>query len=371
MNDFELTGIQVKDVKLHHNSQLPVEELYVKTRYGQVYVTIQGKRGKTPIITFPDIGLNSKLQFHGFFDFPDNEPLMDSFCCYHINPIGQEENAPTLPTNYVYPTCDQLAETVLDVVNNFNLKGVICFGIGLGANILSRFSLLHPDLVNACVLINCVSSKCGWIEWGYQKWNRWYLGSGQYTEFTNNYLLWHHFGYQTWENNHDLIQTYSEIFSKNNPINLSHLINTYIARTDLGIERPGIENVSKEKRYNFRCNVLNVMGDHSPHDDDVVDTNGRLDPTKSAFVKFADCGGMVLEEQPAKMAEAFRHFLQGLGYVPHLSITRHSLANRQTEQAIRLKQLHHKEDGPLSEETVSLANVPVSFDENTFKNQLA
>ena len=56
------------------------------------------------------------------------------------------------------------------------------------------------------------------------------------------------------------------------------------------------------------------MGDHSPHDDDVVETNGRLDPTKSAFVKFADCGGLVLEEQPAKMAEAFRHFLQGLGY---------------------------------------------------------
>lgn len=27
------------------------------------------------------------------------------------------------------------------------------------------------------------------------------------------------------------------------------------------------------------------MGDHSPHDDDVVETNGRLDPSKSAFVK--------------------------------------------------------------------------------------
>jgi hypothetical protein len=56
------------------------------------------------------------------------------------------------------------------------------------------------------------------------------------------------------------------------------------------------------------------MGDHSPHEDDVVETNGRLDPTKSSFVKFADCGGMVLEEQPAKMSESLRHFLQGLGY---------------------------------------------------------
>ena len=29
------------------------------------------------------------------------------------------------------------------------------------------------------------------------------------------------------------------------------------------------------------------MGDESPHDDDVIDTNGRLEPTKSAFIKVA------------------------------------------------------------------------------------
>ena len=42
-----------------------------------------------------------------------------------------------------------------------------------------------------------------------------------------------------------------------------------------------------------------------------------FDTKKSNFFnskKFADCGGMVLEEQPAKMAEALRHYLQGLGY---------------------------------------------------------
>ena len=27
------------------------------------------------------------------------------------------------------------------------------------------------------------------------------------------------------------------------------------------------------------------MGDHSPNEDDVVETNGKLDPTKSSFVK--------------------------------------------------------------------------------------
>jgi hypothetical protein len=28
------------------------------------------------------------------------EPLMDSFCVYHINALGQEENSPTLPSKY-------------------------------------------------------------------------------------------------------------------------------------------------------------------------------------------------------------------------------------------------------------------------------
>ena len=31
------------------------------------------------------------------------------------------------------------------------------------------FKLLHPDLVNGSVFINACSTKCGWIEWGYQK----------------------------------------------------------------------------------------------------------------------------------------------------------------------------------------------------------
>jgi hypothetical protein len=34
------------------------------------------------------------------------------------------------------------------------------------------------------------------------------------------------------------------------------------------------------------------------------------------FIAFqvSDCSGMVLEEQPIKVAEAFRLFLQGMGY---------------------------------------------------------
>ncbi len=77
----------------------------------------------------------------------------------------------------------------------------------------------------------------------------------------------------------------------------------------------------------------------------------------TSYVEFADCGSAVLDEQPAKLAEAIRLFLQGLGYskkysllsffiqkfvflVSHLSIPRYSTANRLAEQSAEYKRQH-------------------------------
>jgi hypothetical protein len=59
---------------------------------------------------------------------------------------------------------------------------------------------------------------------------------------------------------------------------------------------------------------MNITGSTSPHKDDVVETNDLMDPATTSYVEFSDCGGAILDEQPAKMAEAVRLFLQGLGY---------------------------------------------------------
>jgi len=72
--------------------------------------------------------------------------------------------------------------------------------------------------------------------------------------------------------------------------------------------------LQREKEYFNRCVIMNITGFSSPHKDDVIDTNDRCDPAKSSYVEFADCGGAVLDEQPAKTAEAIRLFLQGLGH---------------------------------------------------------
>ena len=60
--------------------------------------------------------------------------------------------------------------------------------------------------------------------------------------------------------------------------------------------------------------VLNMTGDRSPHVDATVAFNGRLQPNKCTWMKIQDCA-MVLEEQPGKVAEAVKLFVQGLGYI--------------------------------------------------------
>ncbi len=107
--------------------------------------------------------------------------------------------------------------------------------------------------------------------------------------------------------------------------------------------------------------MVNITGFSSPHKDAVIDTNDRCDPAMSSYVEFADCGGAVLDEQPAKTAEAIRLFLQGLGHskfsikfnfffstnlclVSHMSIAKFSIANRLTEQAAEYK----RRNGPLA-----------------------
>lgn len=68
-----------------------------------------------------------------------------------------------------------------------------------------------------------------------------------------------------------------------NPTNLAMLINAYIHRTDLNIARTpsGTPQVSKT----LKMPVINITGALSPHADDTVTLNGRLDPTNSTWMK--------------------------------------------------------------------------------------
>ncbi|XP_038112038.1 protein NDRG3 isoform X5 [Culex quinquefasciatus] len=317
MDDIELRSVQLQYPNQRGSIVGQCDLRRVPTDKGDILVAVQGDTTKPAIVTYHDLGLNYASSFAGFFNFPSMRSLLDNFCVYHVNAPGQEEGAPTFPEEYVYPTFDELGAQMLFVMSHFNLKSIIGLGVGAGANILARFALANPDKVGALCLINCSSTQAGWIEWGYQLLNTRNLRSKGMTQGVLDYLMWHHFGRNPEERNLDLVQLYKSNFERSiNPVNLAMLIDSYIKRTDLNIART--PSGSPQTTASLKMPVLNITGALSPHIDDTVTFNGRLVPEKTNWMKISDCG-LVLEEQPGKLAEAFRLFLQGEGYAPTFS----------------------------------------------------
>lgn len=182
---------------------------------------------------------------------------------------------------------DELAAQLVFVMSHFGLKSVIGFGVGAGANILARFAHSHPDKVGALVLINCVSTQSGWIEWGYQSFNTRFLRTKGMTQSVIDYLMWHHLGRNPEERNYDMVQMFKQHFERGvNPTNLAMFINSYIHRNDLNITRtpPGTPG-TQPSSCTLKMPVINITGALSPHVDDTVTFNGRLDPTNSSWMK--------------------------------------------------------------------------------------
>ncbi|XP_063837878.1 protein NDRG3 isoform X6 [Ostrinia nubilalis] len=347
MDDIELKNIQLVFPSARRFSDGACAETRVRTDRGELCVAVQGDRAKPAILTYHDLGLNY-VCFQPFFNFVDMRALLENFCVYHVNAPGQEEGAPSLPEDYVYPTMDELANQLNYVLGHFGIKSFIGFGVGAGANILARFALAHPTKVDALALINCTASQAGWIEWAYQKMNSRSLRARGMTQGVLDYLMWHHFGRFPDERNHDLAQMYRMYFTRNvNPTNLSLLIDAYARRSDLGIGRDA---------DTLRPPVLNITGALSPHQEDTVAFNARLAPSTSTWMKISDCG-MVLEEQPAKISEAFRLFLQGEGYVAPLSPTKIVAFRRLSDAAERRRSCRHSPVIRITENPISEAVV--------------
>lgn len=213
---------------------------------------------------------------------------------------------------------DKLAEQLEEICFYYGIEQFIGFGQGAGANVLSRFALARPTFVEALFLINPSVTQSSWTEWFYQKLNIRQLTAAAATaesrilpQTVQDYLLWYHFGNLNMpdrEIDQELVDYYRDYFGRPgiDPYNLALLIESYIKRSTLDLAR-------NHRLRKFRCPVLVLSGGYSPHVEDTVTMNSRLDPTNSSWMKLNE-SSMVLEEQPGKVAEAFRLFLQGLGY---------------------------------------------------------
>ncbi|CAB1420683.1 unnamed protein product [Pleuronectes platessa] len=284
------------------------QEHSVETPHGVLHVTLHGTRTtrRPAILTFHDVGLDSKSCFSHLFKFEEMQEIVKNFTLIHIDAPGQEEGAADYPAGYQYPPMDTIAEMIPAVLQFFNFRTVIGVGVGAGAYILSKFTLANPDSVEGLVLINIDTNARGWIDWAAQK-----LSS--VTSSLTEQILSHLFSQEELSSNTDLVQSHRERISKaSNLVNIELLWKTYNSRRDLNIDRSST----------FKCPVMLVVGDQAPYEEAAVECNSKLDPTTTSFLKMADAGGLPQLTQPAKLTEAFKYFIQGMGYMASSCMTR-------------------------------------------------
>ncbi|XP_030644567.1 protein NDRG1a isoform X3 [Chanos chanos] len=270
-------------------------------------------KGDRPcILTFHDIGLNHKTCFDTLFNHEDMHEIMQHFAVCHVDAPGQHEGASTFSTGYEYPSMDQLSEMLPTVLKHFGLKSVIGMAVGAGAYVLAKFALNNPNMVEGLVLININPCAEGWMDWAAHKISGW-------THAMPDMIITHLFGKEEIHHNHEMIATYRHhIMNDMNQYNLHLFVKAYESRRDLDIERP----VPGSNARTLKCPTLLVVGDNSPAVEAVVECNTKLDPTKATLLKMADCGGLPQVDQPGKLTEAFKYFIQGMGYMPSASMTR-------------------------------------------------
>uniref|UniRef100_A0A3P9LSV5 Uncharacterized protein n=1 Tax=Oryzias latipes TaxID=8090 RepID=A0A3P9LSV5_ORYLA len=281
------------------------QEHDVETAHGVLHVTMRGvaKGNRPTILTYHDIGLNHKSCFNSLFNYEDMLEVTQHFSVLHVDAPGQQENAPVFPTGYQYPTMDELAEMLPSVLTQLQIKSVIGIGVGAGAYILTRLALNEPSLVEGLVLINVDPCAKGWVDWAASKLSGW-------TSNLVDIIMGHHFSSDELTENKEIIQTYRLHISQDVPQeNLAMFYNSYDRWSSVG---PDLHP----------CPALLVVGDTSPAVDVVVECNSRMNPTKTTLLKMADCGGLPQVVQPGKLAEAFKYFVQGMGYMPTAGMTR-------------------------------------------------
>uniref|UniRef100_A0AAY4DPM6 Protein NDRG2 n=1 Tax=Denticeps clupeoides TaxID=299321 RepID=A0AAY4DPM6_9TELE len=252
-----------------------MQEHTVETAHGVLHVTVHGTGNarRPAILTFHDVGLESKSCFSTLFKFEEMQEIVKNFTVVHIDALGQEDGAAAYPAGF---------------------RTIIGVGVGAGAYILAKFAMCNPEAVEGLVLINIDAEARGWMDWAAHKLTT-------LTSSITEQILTHLFSQEEMSAGTELLQSHRERISKASHLpNMELFWKSYNNRRDLNIDRSNT----------FKCPVMLVVGDQAPHEDAAVECNSKLDPTTTSFLK------------PSKLTEAFKYFIQGMGYMASSCMTR-------------------------------------------------
>jgi len=273
----------------------------------RVKVTIQGDPSSSAsFMTMHDMGMTHDTQFSTLVNCELFDPIRSKFCICHINIPGLEATAANIQTG-CYPTMDQMAEMIPYIIEKFKLKRIYLFGVGVGSNVFLRYALNDQSKVDGLIFANPLFSQQTWSGYFSNK----VFGMGSGPDILNDY----HFNndYNT-DACMDVHQAHQQTFKTFHQANLLELISSVNKRTWINLARTELG------KSNIKVPSLLLVGDSSPFNEDAAELNSRLNPSITTFAKLQDCGSMLLEQQPMKVAEALLLFLKGEGHFTHLSI---------------------------------------------------
>ncbi|KAB2634906.1 pollen-specific protein SF21-like [Pyrus ussuriensis x Pyrus communis] len=146
------------------------KECVGKTGKGPVSVLVCGDQGKPALITYPDVALNYMSCFQGLLFCSDAASLLlHNFCIYHIDAPGHELGADVISSDAPLLSVDDLADQVVEVLDFFGLKEVLCLGVTAGAYILTLFAMKYQERVLGLILVSPICKVPSWTEWIYNK----------------------------------------------------------------------------------------------------------------------------------------------------------------------------------------------------------
>ncbi|KRY29374.1 Uncharacterized protein T01_6542, partial [Trichinella spiralis] len=276
------------------------------------------RQGKTIFITCHDIGANCNLA--QYVMNPCMTDVRNKSIFLHVCVVGQEDNAPNLPNDFVFPTLDKIAEDLSFVLDYFNFKTAIGFGEGAGANIICRFAvmiflvlllflMMHSNRCLGIVLVHCTSTTAGVVEYIKDKMIGRKLSCHVINQSAFDYLIFHKFGSTADDNPEKVAEYLTHVKEKLNPYNMSLYLDSFMRRTDL----------STDLAEKLQVDALLVVGSRASHLHTVYTMHQSMSKLKSTLLVVDDVGD-VISEAPEKLTRALILFGKGCGVMNGISI---------------------------------------------------
>ncbi|PON73878.1 NDRG [Parasponia andersonii] len=284
------------------------KECVVKTSKGSISVFVCGDQEKPALITYSDVALNYMSCFQGLFFCQDAASLLlHNFCIYHIDAPGHELGADVISSDVPLLSVDDLADQVVEVLDFFGLKEVMCFGVTAGAYILTLFAMKYKERVLGLILVSPICKAPSWTEWLYNKVLMNLLYFYGMCGVLKECLLQRYFSKELRCGIHgaesDIIQACRRLLDERQSLNVMRFLQAINERHDL------TEDFKK-----LQCKTLIFVGDSSPFHSESLYMSAKMDRKSCALVEVQACGSLVTEEHPYAMVVPIELFLMGFGF---------------------------------------------------------